>query len=117
MLFPNMAHLARICRVIPIHTADVEWTFSQLKLVKTRRRNRMNERTLDSLLRITIEGPHLDKFPVSDTVELWASVKNRHFFIDITIFFINVYILEVSVSIILRNSYCKIPSCFFIIIS
>ena len=31
-LFPNMAQFARICRVIPIHTADVERTFSQLKL-------------------------------------------------------------------------------------
>ena len=44
-IYPNMSVLARICRVIPIHTADVERTFSQLKLVKTRVRNRMNEMT------------------------------------------------------------------------
>ena len=57
------------------------YMFSQLKLVKTRTRNQMNERTLTSLLRITIEGPDLDKFPVADAVELWASVKNRHIFL------------------------------------
>ena len=79
-LFPNMAQFARICRVIPIHTADVERTFSQLKLIKTRTRNRMNEKTLDSLLRIVLEGPDVDKFPVADAVELWASKKNRRIF-------------------------------------
>ena len=38
-LFPNISRLAKICRVVPIHTADVERTFSQLKLIKTRTRN------------------------------------------------------------------------------
>ena len=79
-LFPNMAQLARICRVIPIHTADVERTFSQLKLIKSRTRNRMNEKTLDSLLRIAIEGPDIDKFPITQAVQLWASKKNRRLF-------------------------------------
>ena len=75
-LFPNMAQLARICRVIPIHTADVELTFSQLKLIKSRTRNRMSEKTLDSLLRIAIEGPDIDKFLTTQAVQLWASKKN-----------------------------------------
>ena len=79
-LFPNLAQFARICRVIPIHTADVERTFSQLKLIKTRTRNRMNEKTLDSLLRIALEGPDVDKFPVAEAVEVWASQKNRQIF-------------------------------------
>ena len=79
-LFPNMAKFARICRVILIQTADVERTFSQLKLIKTRNRNRMTERTLDSLLRIALEGPKVDKFPVTDAVELWTTVKSRRIF-------------------------------------
>lgn len=58
-IFPNMS---KICRVIPVHTADVERTFSQLKLIKTPIRNRMQEKTLDSLLRIAIEGPPLQSF-------------------------------------------------------
>ena len=56
-IYPNMTTLAKICRVIPIHTANVERTFLQLKLTETRVRNRMNEKTLDALLRIGIEGP------------------------------------------------------------
>ena len=33
----------------------------------------LNEKTLDSLLRIALEGPDVDKFPVADSAELWAS--------------------------------------------
>ena len=52
---------------------DVKRIFSQLKLIISRTRNRMNEKTLDSLLRITIEGPDIDKFPVTQAVQLSAS--------------------------------------------
>ena len=34
-LFSNMSKLAEICRVVPIHTADVERTFPQLNLIKS----------------------------------------------------------------------------------
>ena len=76
-MYPNLCTLAQICRVVPIHSADVERSFSQLKLVKTNIRNRMFEKTLDSLLRITIEGPEVNEFHVKDAVTLWASKKNR----------------------------------------
>ena len=77
-IFPNMTTLAKICRVIPIHIANVERTFLQLKLIKTRVRNRMNENTLDALLRIEIEGPaDVHDFPVGKVVELWSKKKNR----------------------------------------
>ena len=72
-----MSALGKICQVVPIHTAGVERTFSQLKLLKTRVRNRMNEKTLDSLLRIALEGPPTSEFPVSEAVKGWAAKKNR----------------------------------------
>ena len=76
-IFPNMSTFAQVCRVVPIHTADVERTFSQLKLIKTRIRNRLAESTLDCLLRIAIEGPSPEDYPFSEAVELWARKKNR----------------------------------------
>ena len=76
-LYPNISTMAQICRVIPIHSADVERTFSQLKLIKTNIRNRMIEKTLDALLRIAIEGPKLEDFPFRTAVSLWARKKNR----------------------------------------
>ena len=65
-IFPNMSTMAKIYRVIPIHTADVERTFSQLKPIKTTVTNRMQEQTLDSLLLIAIEGPPFNSFPVTE---------------------------------------------------
>ena len=76
-----MSKLAQICRVIPVHTAGVERTFSQLKLIKTRTRNRMNEHTLDSLLTLATEGPPVKDFPLQKVVQLWAQKKNRRIFV------------------------------------
>ena len=76
-VFPTMSAMASICRVVPVHTSDVERTFSQLKLVKTRIRNRMKEKTLNSLLRIILEGPDLKDFPFEEAIELWAKKKKR----------------------------------------
>jgi len=52
-------------------------TFSQLKLIKTRIRNRLAESTLDSLLRISIEGSSPEDYPLSEAVELWARKKTE----------------------------------------
>ena len=78
-IYPNMSTFAKICLVIPIHTAGVERTFSQLKLIKTRIRNRLSEGTLDSLLRIAVEGssPQDSQSLIREAVELWAKKKNR----------------------------------------
>ena len=76
-IFPIMSKIAKICRVIPIHTADVERTFSQLRLIKTSTRNRLQEKSLDSLLRIAIEGPPVEEFPIREAVDLWGKKKNR----------------------------------------
>ncbi|KAJ8023492.1 hypothetical protein HOLleu_35949 [Holothuria leucospilota] len=76
-VYPNFSQLAKILRVIPTNTADPERTFSQMKLVKTKVRNRMVEQTLDAILRVVIQGPPLDKLPVRRVVQLWARKKNR----------------------------------------
>lgn len=55
--FPNLAKLAAILIVLPVTTATVERTFSSMKLIKTRLRNRMGENTLEHTMRICIEGP------------------------------------------------------------
>jgi len=50
-----------------INTADVERTFSQLKL---RIINHLSEGTLDSLLRIAVEGSSPQDYPIQEAVEL-----------------------------------------------
>ena len=53
--FPNLMKLASVALVIPVTTAAVERSFSDMKLVKTRLRSQMGEDTLDYALRICIE--------------------------------------------------------------
>ena len=54
---PNPAKLAAILIVLPVTMATVERTFSSMKLIKTRLRNRMGESTLEHTMIIFIEGP------------------------------------------------------------
>ena len=60
LLYPNLCKLAQICLVLPLSTADCERAFSTMKRVKTPLRNRLNTKTLDSLMRIRIEGADLE---------------------------------------------------------
>lgn len=76
-LYPLMGHLAGVFKVIPPHTADCERDFSKLGVIKTRLRNRMTQRTLDGLMRISIEGSELGIAPLNKPVVHWGKQKNR----------------------------------------
>ncbi|XP_070537590.1 uncharacterized protein C17orf113-like [Ptychodera flava] len=75
--FPHLSKLAKIYRVLPCHTADAERTFSQLKIIKTVPRNRLNQASLDGLIRIAVDGPPVHEFDYQSTVQRWAQKKNR----------------------------------------
>ena len=49
-MFPNISTLANICLSIPVSTASVERSFSQMKLIKTRIRNRIGQSSLSYLM-------------------------------------------------------------------
>ena len=101
-VFPTMSAMANICRVVPIHTSDVERTFSQLKLVKTRILNRIKKKTLDSLLRIILEGPDLKDFSFEEAFEILANKKNAAFLRAIP---------KYCTSILLRYPVADYPPC------
>ena len=68
--------LARIA-VLPASSAQVERLFSTMKRIKTAQRNRLKTKTLDNLMRISIEGPavtHWDPYPA---LRKWESMGNR----------------------------------------
>ena len=54
MLVVNLSTLSDICLSIPVGTASVERSFSDLKLIKT---NWLGESSLSSLMKIAIESP------------------------------------------------------------
>ena len=67
-----------MCLSIPVGTASVERSFSQMKMIKTRPRNRLGEQNLVHLMRIAIEMPEklLDDI-IESVVDIWNR-KTRH---------------------------------------
>ena len=56
-MFPHLSDLAKVSLSIPVGTASVERSFSRMKMIKTRLRNRLGEQNLAHLMRIAIETP------------------------------------------------------------
>ena len=56
-MYPSLSTLAKVCLTIPVGTASVEHSFSQMKMIKTRLRNRLGETNLSHLMKIAIESP------------------------------------------------------------
>ena len=76
-LLPNLHKLAVIFLSLPVATASVERSFSQMKMIKTRLRNRIGELSLSNLMKIVIESPDtLSDNDVEEIVSVWSR-KNR----------------------------------------
>jgi len=59
----NIVYLIKVVLVIPIGSADAERGFSIMNHIRTSRRSRLSPSTLDSLIRVRLNGPNeLDKF-------------------------------------------------------
>ncbi len=61
---------------LPVGTASVERSFSQMKLIKTRLRSRLNDSNLARLMRIAIEGPQLEDVNFCEILDIFKE-KNR----------------------------------------
>lgn len=54
-MFTNLSTLSNICLSIPVSIASVERSFSQMKMIKTRLRNRIRKSSLNYLILIITE--------------------------------------------------------------
>ena len=71
-MFPNLSTLANVCMTLPVSTASVEQSFSQMKMIKTGLRNRMGESSLNHLMLIVIESPNeLNDNELDCIVNVW----------------------------------------------
>ena len=78
-IFPNTFSLFQILQVIPVGTATVERSFSDLKMIKTRLRNRLSDSNLDKLMKIGIEGPStISDIDFEEIVDVFSKNKRRN---------------------------------------
>ena len=77
-LFPNLHKLATICLPITISTASSEQSFSDMKLIKNRLRNRLTELSLSNLMKIAIESSEkLTDSDLEEIVDVWNRKGRR----------------------------------------
>ncbi len=61
-----------ILLAIPVSTATVERSFSQMKLVKNRLGSRLSDVSLAQLMRVAIEGPELTKVNFEEILAIFG---------------------------------------------
>ena len=77
-MFPNLNKIATISLSIPVSTASVERSFSQMKLIKTRLHNSLADCNLSHLMKISIESPDkLTENDLEEIVEIWNRKSRR----------------------------------------
>jgi hypothetical protein len=75
-IFPEIFKLIQIILCLPVGTATVERSFSQMKMVKTRLRNRLSDNSLPRLMRIAI-GPKLKSVNFEEILDIFKESNRR----------------------------------------
>ena len=76
-MFRSLNTLANVCHSIPVGTVSVEWSFLQMKMIKTRLRNCIGETSLSYLMKIALESPDkICDMDLENIVNIWNK-KNR----------------------------------------
>ena len=79
--FPNVKILLTIAMVLPVSTATVEHSFSDMKQIKDRFRDRLLPASMFKLMIIAIEGPPLHEVDSDAVLALWKAMKPRRLLI------------------------------------
>ena len=75
--YPLISNILGRIAVLPASSAQVERLFSTMKRIKSAQRNRLKSKTLDHLMRISIEGPSVQNWDPYPALRKWESMGNR----------------------------------------
>ena len=81
MTFPNIKILLTIAMVLPVSTATVERSFSDMKQIKDRLGNRLLPASMFKLMIIVIKGPPLQEVDFDAVLALWKAMKPQRLLI------------------------------------
>ena len=69
-IFLEAFKMMNIFLALPMDTASVERSFSQLKMIKTRLRSCLSDCSVAQLMRISLDGPEIDAVEFEEIVEI-----------------------------------------------
>ena len=81
MIFPSIKILLTIAMVLPVSTATVERSFSDMKQIKDQLGNRLFPASMFKLMIIAIEGPPLHEVDFDALLAFWKTMKPRRLLI------------------------------------
>ena len=82
MFFPNIISLIEIYAILPVSVANVERSFSTLKIIKTYLRNRTGDERLSSLAMLSTHKSITSQLSPEKIVDLFATQNRRIKLID-----------------------------------
>ena len=74
-IFPETVKLLNIIMSLPVGTATVERSFSEMKLIKTRLRSGLSNSNLEHLMKVAIEGPPLRDVDFNAIMDIFKQKK------------------------------------------
>jgi hypothetical protein len=77
-LFPFLAKAYRLLLTAAPTVCKDERSFSKLKFVKSRCRNSMGNKRLDSLMLLACEKDLAEKIHLENLAKVWSGIKHRH---------------------------------------
>ena len=72
-IFPEVYKLLNTLLTLPVGTATVEHSFSQMKLVKTRAQSKVSDSKLASLICIATEGSEHCSVPFNEIIDIFKN--------------------------------------------
>jgi len=80
--FPSIRYLLKLFVLVPMSEAVVERGFSRMKLILTDNRTRLDNKSLDSLMRMSYNNTSLEPEEVKHVVRNWKRQRHRRIFSD-----------------------------------
>ena len=80
--FPTIPYLLKLFILVPMSEAIVEQGFSKMKLIMTDKRTRLDDKSLDALMRISFQSEPLTQHQIKVIISEWRNQHVRRIFAE-----------------------------------
>ena len=77
---PNLLVVLKCCLLVPMTSVQCERGFSTQNRIKSKFRTRLNNKSLNDLMRISEDGPHIKEFDFQEALKKWKAEKLRRLY-------------------------------------